>query len=1259
MKYPRLCRGIVIPNIDVEMRAFEHEAGFINIVKKSLMGYLRVNLTANLVEEVSIIDEERLSRFAGRTFDEFNDTACRIFIDGSDAEKVLFRMSRETLLELFKAGDVYKFIEYRCIKPDGSRCWIRMFINIRRHPISGDIYLFCYFRDNDSCHKLEAAAGGVFQRDANTMLYTRQSMETFANYILSVSPRQNFSALLQVELVGLDRVREEYGVQKWKEIAFTFGRICRIAVGRDVITGQYDENKFVLMRADAGTSKQYRNRVTALVSIFKEWLAQAHPEAKIELVSGFAIERAGETTYAALLKKAAIACRSAAMTLGEVTVEYSDTGVEESEGDGCNELAERYRILESRYQQLANLLTISENDELTGLLGRQAFYRRVRELLDENPDTEYAIIIFDINRFKVYNDVRGTAAGDRLLRDIADRIRQSGDAVLLSSRLEADHFAMLVVDDPEGEDRQKETLNNWLVSYAGGSNLTFSSGIYRVTDRTIDVSFMCDRAILAASSVKNGFETRTAYYDAAMRDTMLEEQRLVDDMASAIDNGQFKLYFQPQVNYDTGALIGAEALVRWQHPTRGLLTPDQFIPLFERNSKITLLDEYVWERCCEYMRRWLDLIPQAKDLELSISANVSRLDIRNEKLCEMLCSLTKKYGLSPSMLRLEITESAYMEDQQQLIRAVEVLHRAGFTVEMDDFGSGYSSLNTLKDVYVDTLKLDMNFLTECMDSARGGNILSSVIRMAHWLKLPIIAEGVETKYFADYLKTLGCIYMQGYYFARPMPVEDFEKLLSQSDVSRTDKYKDTNVEGMAEFWNPSAQMALLFNSYVGGAAIMEYRDGVLEITRANDNFYKVLGTTRGQFIPLQNNILATIDAESRAATIKIIEGALASGEECYFEIKTANVSGSALAKDVKTPWMANRMRLLVKDNDRAIFYTCIENITERKRLEQEREVDNERAHLLMKTTGLSLFDYSCANDTLDYQIYVPGIGVTKRTIHNCSASLPTLPKLEPESAKELVSIIRKSREGHIDGTVDVKADLNGFGMRWIQVRYASIEDAEGRPVRILGQTNDVQEIKDKESLSDAIGKRLMLEERSYDFNVKVVGQISTFFYNSPDIDEAITATLSLLGEYYDLSRVYICEDVDGHTASTNSYEWCAPGIESQKEHLEYIRYEDVGGWEGYTAHFDSHGVFYCPTVSDLPDELLAELEGQGIRAMLQCAVMDRGVFSGMIGYDECRQNRGWTDEQVETLQFVSRIISTYLLNMRKTDSPIKIPPHNA
>lgn len=582
---------------------------------------------------------------------------------------------------------------------------------------------------------------------------------------------------------------------------------------------------------------------------------------------------------------------------------------------------ERSSLYELRIQQQAAQLRQAEYDDLTGLYNKHGFCTRVRELLNANPDGRYQILRWDLDNFKMVNDTMGVEAGDRLLRDVGAAMQTVGCAECVFAHWEADHFVIfLPQSDPTPEDvfRQIET---WLRHYAFQAALSIHMGVYPVIDSSMEVSIMCDRALLALRSAKHSFTERVAWYDETLRSTLLEEQALSGEMAGALEGGQFVLYFQPQINYESGALLGAEALVRWNHPVRGLIPPGKFIPLFERNGFISRLDEYVWEESCRYMRKWRRAWPDRPPI--SVSVNISRVDIYNPKLCGFLKDLVQRYELSPSLLRLEITESAYMRNPEQLISVVRELRDAGFTVEMDDFGAGFSSLNTLKDVPVNVLKLDTRFLSDCESSVRGGTILSSIIRMAHWLNMPVIAEGVETKTQADYLKSLNCLYMQGYYFSKPLPADRFEAQIAQYDADAMRHICEEQHPDAAAFWSPSAQEALLLDSLFYSAAILEYHDGNIEVLRANDRFYALLGVTREAYKTLQTHIQDRFSCGQREIYLHMLQEAIVRGEaQCTVESLPFHPG----EPPIRT---SNRVKLLAENAGAHLFYLVADNLAER------------------------------------------------------------------------------------------------------------------------------------------------------------------------------------------------------------------------------------------------------------------------------------------------------------------------------------------
>ena len=568
---------------------------------------------------------------------------------------------------------------------------------------------------------------------------------------------------------------------------------------------------------------------------------------------------------------------------------------------------------------------LAEIDPVAGIYNSAKFCTETRRLLDENPGTRFVIARFDIDNFKIFNDLYGIEAGNDVLASIGGYLRVHHLPGMVYGHIEADHYAFCVPEDQLPQAPTLEGIAGCLRENAPAFDFTLRMGIFRIEDPSLDIPLMTDRAYLALRTVKKRYGRHVACYDDSMRKSLLDDQHLMSDMREALDKGEFGIYLQPQYNIETGCIVGAEALVRWFHPEKGLIHPGSFIPMAEGSGFITQIDRHVWELACRQLRCWLDnglrIVP--------LSVNVSRIDIYDPAVCDTLTGLIEKYGLTPDLLRLEITETAYMENPDQLISVVGRLHKKGFFIEMDDFGSGYSSLNILKDVPVDTLKLDMHFLTDCGNQNRGGNILSSVIRMARWLDLPVIAEGVETRDQADYLKSIGCLLSQGYLFARPMPVEDFEHHLTGTDIGVLAPSPLPSFDSATQFWNASAEITRAFNSFPGGSAIIEYRNGTVETLRLNDRFFEVLGTTRSIYSQWSLRVEKRLTEPARKAFTAMLEQAM-SGTEATCEIECLPFNPGQ-----PTFWTHNRAKCLCHIDGGAIFAVYVENTTQVRRLEIE------------------------------------------------------------------------------------------------------------------------------------------------------------------------------------------------------------------------------------------------------------------------------------------------------------------------------------
>ena len=541
-------------------------------------------------------------------------------------------------------------------------------------------------------------------------------------------------------------------------------------------------------------------------------------------------------------------------------------------------------------------------------------------IIDGHPNESFLLVYGDIDRFKVYNDLFGAPAGDRLLADIGAMIRDLMPAGAAAARLRADHFVCCCSRSSFDPDRMLAALDAWFASYREDFTFFVRLGIFPIDDPSLDVNLMCDRALLALRSAKSGYVgSKYVFYDEKLRSSVLKEQELAGEMIAALEGGQFVPYFQPQYRYATGRMIGAEVLARWNHPAKGLLGPTEFIPVFERNGLIATFDYYMWEQACRCLRMWID--GRGVEGAPRLSVNLSRADIYRSDLCTYLEGLVERYDVPAELLHLEITESAYMEAPEQLIGAVTKLRAAGFVVEMDDFGSGYSSLNTLKDVPVDVLKLDMGFLGASA-SSRGGLILASVVRMARWLDLPLIAEGVETKQQAAYLASVGCDYMQGYLFSKPVDRETFEKLLEGTAVEDlAHPFAESLQDGAAEFWDVDSQLSLIFNSYAGPAAIAEYDGETCELIRVNGEFARLLDLDdeAASAELVRKNFLGVLQEEDRAALEEALRAASEGDAACDLRYRSAAGKGR---------WLRLHLRPLSRADSVISLYVLAEETTE-------------------------------------------------------------------------------------------------------------------------------------------------------------------------------------------------------------------------------------------------------------------------------------------------------------------------------------------
>ena len=415
---------------------------------------------------------------------------------------------------------------------------------------------------------------------------------------------------------------------------------------------------------------------------------------------------------------------------------------------------------------------IKEYDSLTGLYNFSTFLMETRHMLDANPDIEYAMLVLDIERFKVINEMFDMEKGDMVLRAVAAIITEIVDKVGgCYGRIGSDRFVCCF--PKENYDEEEITTNLSFVISERDLNyrVYIKGGLYYIEDSQIDVIKMCDRALIALKEIKGHYSEMIAVYAKGAKNDLIESQQLLSDMESALANKEFKLYIQPVYRLKDNEMVSGEVLVRWQHPKHGLLFPGKFIPLFEKNYVVSKLDKYIWEEACILIKEMMDT-----GSVMPLSVNVSRVDLIVEDVADIFINLVNKYNIPPKYLKVEITESAYIDNPAKMVETIKALKDNGFTVLMDDFGAGYSSLNTLKDLSFDVLKIDKKLIDEVDVSDKGGSVVMSIIRMARWLGMQVVAEGIEKCTQANLLRMIGCDYLQGFLYSRPVDVPTFMKM---------------------------------------------------------------------------------------------------------------------------------------------------------------------------------------------------------------------------------------------------------------------------------------------------------------------------------------------------------------------------------------------------------------------------------------------------------------------------------------------------
>ena len=701
-------------------------------------------------------------------------------------------------------------------------------------------------------------------------------------------------------------------------------------------------------------------------------------------------------------------------------------------------------------------------DAATGLLGKEAFFDEAAAYLRHSGARDVSIVCFDVDHFKLFNDLHGLDCGDELLRYLgrALALRFSPDGAQPLARLAADTFALCATGiRPERVERILVDISS---ECPNGIDAIVRAGVYRIEDPASPVSIMCDRAVIALRTVKGSYFDRVALYDPGMREALVLEREVVAGIESALREDRIELFLQPKCNIRTGKIVGAEALARWRHPERGIVAPGEFIPLIERNGLVCSLDLRVWEKTAAWIRGLIDEGVQP----VPVSVNVSRADIYLVDVAAELHALVERYGIEPSLIEVEITESAYSERPDRIVAAFDELAERGFTVLMDDFGSGYSSLNMLKDINVDVLKIDMRFLDR--DDRRSKDIMESVIRMARWLDLPVIAEGVETREQVNFLLDVGCSYAQGYYYARPMEAAAFEALLTDGSKVQHEQcaLQDARrpILDFRDLLHENTISDRMLSSIIGSVALYSYADGDLRLIRGNEAYRRLIATLGEGVNGAEEggSLLPFVHDEDRDALVAAAEERVRSCPDDGVEVVVRRMGTNGCH------WHKMRLFHLNTTNGSATVYGSVTDVTERMEYMEALRKSEQRFEMTLEASGTVVFELDIPTRTARYSEFLQQAFGLAETVANAPEGVIEQGTVAEESIEDFRAIYRDLYAGAPRTSAVVRAIMGDGSRAWNRVTLLAMPNEAGAPVKAVGLVENVT----RETEMDLLLKRL-------------------------------------------------------------------------------------------------------------------------------------------------------------------------------------------
>lgn len=836
---------------------------------------------------------------------------------------------------------------------------------------------------------------------------------------------------------------------------------------------------------------------------------------------------------------------------------------------------------------------LSEHDPLTGIYNRAHVLKLCKEILDKNPDKTFILLKADLSNFKLYNSFYGEEEGDRLLKYAAEIIADVGRTYqfCVYGRLQSDIFGLFAEYDPERVTANIKRANRALVKYRSDYRLKFSIGacLLRKGEHTIEEALA--RASIASRRCKENVNLSYVIYDEQEETKQRQELFVLNNMQKALVNKEFLVYLQPKYAIEGDRPYGAEALVRWLHPEKGMLLPSFFIPIFEQNGFIASLDLYMWEQTCALLRQWLDEGYQPQP----VSVNLSRVSLYNPNIVKLLSDILLKYGLTTKEVYLEITESAYMTDQVMMRRTINAFHRAGFVIMMDDFGSGYSSLNTLKEFHIDILKIDMKFLPHDKDVKRAEIILASMIRMAKWLGMDVVMEGVETQAQRTFLQGVNCDYIQGYYYAKPMPAEEYAQKYVYIETNNVNQAEENFLREI----KTSDEILLVTGDEVS-------KNNMLHVLN-KDYLTRCFSTAEDCLAYLKTHYanVGLIIADKDLSGMDGLDFLEYCKNDTILKLIpkifiTSDISTDCYVKSVVSGVDAFLLQPLKIDN----FLACVRKCMERSgtyTVDAMRHILNyldEPAAIFVFSGDKAYFEY--ANTAL-YEMFA----TNKKAATGLSFEQIVFKTVDSRDVQVALDMLQTIKDKGSAQSVHRACSLDGKHY-WVQVQGKIIEDNQGKTVYF--------------TFTDITAQREMIERE------QTLTKCYELLTSQHGYNVGVDKVLAQVRQYYQANRVYIFKFDREHHTMSNTREFVAQGVTKEIANLQNLPMDWIDFWLPF---YQRNEAVYIDDVAELKQypERVKEYEAlvaQNITCLMTVPIIYNNVVYGYIGIDDpksCKKDK--------------------------------------